>query len=59
MIRARGVHKSFRTGKTELPVLRGDPTKLREATGWKPEIGLEETLDGLLDWWRERVAAGD
>ena len=43
----------------ELPVLRGDPTKLREATGWKPEIGLEETLDGLLDWWRERVAAGD
>ncbi len=23
MIRARGVHKSFRTGKTELPVLRG------------------------------------
>jgi len=23
MIRARGIHKSFRTGKTELPVLRG------------------------------------
>ncbi len=43
----------------ELPVLRGDPTKLREATGWQPEIALEQTLDGLLDWWRERVAAGD
>ena len=43
----------------ELPVLRGDPTRLREATGWQPEIPLEETLDGLLDWWRERVAAGD
>lgn len=43
----------------ELPVLRGDPTKLREATGWTPEIPLEETLDGLLDWWRERIAGGD
>ena len=43
----------------ELPVLCGDPTKLREATGWSPEIPLEETLDGLLDWWRERIAGGD
>ena len=43
----------------ELPVLRGDPSKLRAATGWAPEIPLAETLDGLLDWWRARVAAGD
>lgn len=43
----------------ELPVLRGDPSKLREATGWVPEIPLERTLDDLLDWWRARVAAGD
>lgn len=43
----------------ELPVLRGDNTKLREATGWEPEVALEDTLDDLLDWWRQRVASGD
>jgi GDP-4-dehydro-6-deoxy-D-mannose reductase len=40
----------------ELPALRGDPTKVRAATGWKPEIPLERTLSDLLRWWRERVA---
>jgi GDP-4-dehydro-6-deoxy-D-mannose reductase len=43
----------------ELPVLRGDCSKLGEATGWTPEIPLTSTLDDLLDWWRERVASGD
>jgi GDP-4-dehydro-6-deoxy-D-mannose reductase len=28
----------------DLPVLRGDPAKLREATGWVPTWTLEETL---------------
>jgi GDP-4-dehydro-6-deoxy-D-mannose reductase len=43
----------------ELPVLRGDPSKLRAVTGWEPAIPLGDTLDELLAWWRERVAAGD
>lgn len=43
----------------ELPVLRGDCTKLRDATGWEPALALEDTLDDLLDWWRARVANGD
>jgi GDP-4-dehydro-6-deoxy-D-mannose reductase len=42
----------------ELPVLQGDPSKLRAATGWAPEIPLERTLADLLRWWRERVAQG-
>lgn len=29
--------------------------KFRNLTGWKPEYALEETLDNLLDYWRERV----
>ena len=41
----------------ELPVLRGDSSKLRKATGWKPVIPLEQTLADVLAWWRERVAA--
>ena len=43
----------------EVPVLRGDATKLAEATGWEPVITLSQTLDDLLDWWRERIAGGD
>lgn len=41
----------------DLPVLRGDPTKLRQATGWKPEIPIEQTLADLLDHMRERISA--
>ena len=39
----------------DVPVLRGDYSKLHEATGWKPEIDLEQTLTDLLDEWRGRV----
>lgn len=39
----------------DLPVLRGDPTKLRQATGWEPEIPIEQTLADLLDDMRMRV----
>lgn len=28
----------------DIPVLRGDPSKLRAATGWEPRISLDETL---------------
>jgi GDP-4-dehydro-6-deoxy-D-mannose reductase len=38
----------------ETPILRGDATKLRAATGWEPRIGLDETLADILD---ERRAA--
>lgn len=33
-----------------------DTRKFREATGWKPEIPLEQTLGDLLDYQRARVA---
>jgi GDP-4-dehydro-6-deoxy-D-mannose reductase len=41
----------------DLPVLRGDPTRLREATGWEPQIPIEQTLADLLDDMRQRVSA--
>jgi GDP-4-dehydro-6-deoxy-D-mannose reductase len=40
----------------DIPVLRGDPSKLRAATGWQPEIPLDQTLDDLLDEWRQRIS---
>jgi GDP-4-dehydro-6-deoxy-D-mannose reductase len=39
----------------DVPVVRGDNTKIRTATGWRPEIPLEHTLDDVLAWWREHL----
>jgi GDP-4-dehydro-6-deoxy-D-mannose reductase len=41
---------------SDTPVLIGDNRRLREETGWRPEIGLDESLRDLLAWWR--AAAG-
>jgi GDP-4-dehydro-6-deoxy-D-mannose reductase len=39
------------------PLLLGDPSRLREATGFVPEIPLERSLDDLLGWWRRQLAS--
>jgi GDP-4-dehydro-6-deoxy-D-mannose reductase len=39
----------------ETPVLRGDPAKIAAATGWRPQIGLDQTLSDLLAEWRALV----
>ena len=36
----------------DVPLLLGDPSRLREELGWTPEIPIEQTLDDLLDYWR-------
>jgi GDP-4-dehydro-6-deoxy-D-mannose reductase len=41
----------------DVPVLIGDPSLLQAATGWKPEIPIERTLEDLLADWRQRVGA--
>ncbi len=40
----------------DVPVVRGDPTKLNKATGWEPEFDLDTTLRDVLDQWRHQVA---
>lgn len=40
----------------DVPVLRGDASKLRALTGWAPEIPLADTLTDLLEDWRARIA---
>ncbi|MFN8040244.1 MAG: GDP-mannose 4,6-dehydratase [Acidimicrobiales bacterium] len=40
----------------DVPVLRGDYSKLHKATDWEPEIDIiEGTLRDILDEWRQRV----
>ncbi len=61
LIDRSGVPLELQTGSVEfrpvdVPVLRGDATRLREATGWVPEIALDETLDDVLAYWREQPA---
>jgi GDP-4-dehydro-6-deoxy-D-mannose reductase len=41
----------------DVPVVRGDPSKLNASTGWTPEIDLDTTLQDVLDDWSERVHA--
>jgi GDP-4-dehydro-6-deoxy-D-mannose reductase len=41
----------------EITRLEGDPSRLQQATGWKPEIPLEQTLADTLAEARKRLAA--
>ncbi len=40
---------------SDVPILLGDNTKFRNATGWQPIIPFEQTLDDILNYWRERI----
>lgn len=35
-----------------------DVTKFQNHTGWKPQIFFEQTMDDLLEYWRDRVNSG-
>jgi GDP-4-dehydro-6-deoxy-D-mannose reductase len=47
-----------RIRRAEIPRMAGDATRLREATGWKPRIPLEQTLADGLEAARDAVRAG-
>jgi GDP-4-dehydro-6-deoxy-D-mannose reductase len=36
----------------DVAVLRGDPSRLVRATGWRPEVSLDQTLVDVLAEWR-------
>ncbi|MEY2567803.1 MAG: GDP-4-dehydro-6-deoxy-D-mannose reductase [Actinomycetota bacterium] len=40
----------------DVPVLLGDPSRIRDAVGWEPQIPLDDTLRDVLAEWRQRVA---
>jgi GDP-4-dehydro-6-deoxy-D-mannose reductase len=41
-----------RARSNDMPILLGDCTKLKKATGWRPQILFKKTLQDLLDYWR-------
>lgn len=41
--------------KIDIPVQIPDSTKLRELTGWKPEIPIRQTLEDLLNYWDKKI----
>ena len=59
LIELSGVALELKTGAVEfrpadVPVLRGDGSRLRDATGWRPEIALDDTLRDVLAYWRDQ-----
>ena len=40
---------------SDIPVLVGDASRLRQLTGWAPEIPFDQTLDDLLEYWRQQT----
>ena len=43
---------------SDVPEIRGSAERLREATGWKPQIELERTIADALAHWRDELARG-
>jgi GDP-4-dehydro-6-deoxy-D-mannose reductase len=41
-----------RVRPVDLPELRGDAARLHAATGWEPEIALDDTLADVLAYWQ-------
>jgi GDP-4-dehydro-6-deoxy-D-mannose reductase len=41
---------------SDVPLLEGDASRLKEATNWEPVIPFEQTLSDLLDDWRQKLA---
>jgi GDP-4-dehydro-6-deoxy-D-mannose reductase len=39
----------------DVPVLVGDPSRLRDELGWTAAIPLEQTLSDILDYWRDQM----
>ena len=39
----------------DVPLLLGDPRRVREELGWSPELPLEQTLEDILEHWRGKI----
>ena len=39
---------------TDEPIIWADCTKLKQATGWEPAISLDQTIEDMLSYWRQK-----
>ena len=39
----------------DVPIIEADTTKIHAATGWAPEITLEQTIRETMDYWRSHI----
>jgi GDP-4-dehydro-6-deoxy-D-mannose reductase len=46
---------SARLRPSDEPLLMGDNTKLKAATGWEPIITIEAIVSEIMSYWRERL----
>ena len=46
-----------RVRSNDVPLICGDPKKVRETTGWQPQISLPKTIADLLDYWRSQLTS--
>jgi GDP-4-dehydro-6-deoxy-D-mannose reductase len=58
------IHVAIRVDVSRLrpvdtPELRGNPSKMREQTGWATKIPIKDTLKSLLRYWDERLVGAD
>ena len=44
--------------KNDIPIQVGSARKLNQATGWRPQVSLKQSLSDLLEYWRQRVKSG-
>jgi GDP-4-dehydro-6-deoxy-D-mannose reductase len=44
-----------RVRRHDVPEVRGSAERLAAATGWAPQIPLEQTVADAIDYWRERL----
>ena len=46
-----------RVRAVDVPLIEADCSRFRSATGWKPQIPFERSLQDILDYWRAKVAS--
>ena len=61
IVSAAGVEVEIRTDPdllrpVDIPVMIGDNLKLRDDTGWSPEISIDRMLNDLVLWWQEKIS---
>lgn len=63
MAQAWGAPRTYRDWHGPVPheahLLRLDSSKARAALGWKPTLGIEETIDLIVDWHKSVSAGAD